>query len=173
MAVPGSGTAPLNNPDHKAEHERIIPVFDKGPRGIVTYTIGNMTGVAIGNSPTVVYQLGAVQLQAGRQYLLAFGVRAIAFGAFQSGYLPVAHFYSSPATPTGTTLTVDAYVVNIYGALYENISWEQPFIVKYDLTLPLIQILVTIMNGSSIYTDWSGHMRIEDLGADTMSRAVF
>lgn len=173
MAVPGLGTAPLNNPDHRAEHERIIPALDIGPRGIVAYQLGVGVGLGFGNTATIIYQFTNVQLQAGRMYLLGFGVRAIQIGPFQSGVPPGIHFFTEPMRPTGTTLIIDAWVYNNYGTTYEHIYWEQPFIVKYDLTLSVLQIKVSGPNTSYIWTDYGGHMRIEDIGADTMSRTVF
>ena len=166
MAVPGTGTAPLNNPDHRAEHDRINPSLAKLPRGIVAYQLGTAVGLGIGNSNVAIYGLYNVQLFAGRLYLLAFSVRAIQIGPFQSGWPGRAYFTTNPFRPNGTTIVVDAYTFNNYWAMYENMTWEQPFTVKYDLTIDTLQIMVNAPASSFIWLDFGGHMRIEDIGAD-------
>jgi|SRR5580765_1821511 len=164
MAVPGSDTAPLNNPDHRAEHDRILASYNNLPRGIITYTIGTgAPALTVTSSAQVLFQLVNIPLLASRTYLLGFSARAMSFPA--QGYW---YFALNPFHPAQTDLTLDAYVFNVAGAAYDQMVWEQQFTVKQDLVMPLLQVVVSASGatGGAIYTEYGGHMRIEDIGGD-------
>lgn len=165
MAVPASGTAPLNNPDHRAEHERINPTLAALPGGIVAYQMG-AGAPGISTTAGIMFRLVNVPLRAGRCYLAAFFTRAVYFGA--TGAI---HWYTGPQIrPVHTPLIFDVWMYSNAGAAYEHLYWEQQFTVDYDLTIPDLQVLADGPNGSLAYLELGGHFRIEDIGADT-SRA--
>jgi hypothetical protein len=161
MAVPGSGTAPLNNPDHRAEHDRIIPSLDKGPRGIVAYQLGSAAGLSIAGSWVAIYGVYNTQLFAGRMYLLAFATRAIYIGTAGSFRFTI---NQSPSPIPRTSLVVDAYQYNFAGA-WDSFCWEQTFTVDTDMVITSLEVTATAPAGSQIWLELGGHMRIEDIGA--------
>src|SRR5262245_47006142 len=130
MAVPASGTFPLDNPDHTVEHKRVSDLADQWPRGIVAGYVRTAKdiGTSITTSPTIIYSLSYFTLLAGRQYNLSFGLRALYYGATHSFYFSIST--TPPTLPW--SLVLDCYQLGLGAGVYHHIYWEQPFVVYQD-----------------------------------------
>jgi hypothetical protein len=163
VTVPAVGTAPLDNPDHTAEHQRIATQLQNDlPRGIIAYTMGTLQGAAVVGAQNL-YTLSSVTLLAGRLYLFAFTVRALQYNV-QGQF----HFYFNPVPPSipykHCSLYVDVWKTNVAGAAHDCVYWEHCFTVDSDVTIPVVALQVDATNGN-IWTN-NCFMLIRDIGPD-------
>lgn len=149
MTVPGSGTAPLDNPDHTDEHRRIAAqLLEDLPRGVVTYTApAGFNGQAVNSTPLTLFTLTNVTLLARRLYLFAFTVRALQYnvqGNFQ--------FTLQNQPLPQCDLHLDMWKLNVAGATHDEMYWQTPFMVTVDVTIPSIVVQISGTNGN-VWTD--------------------
>jgi hypothetical protein len=157
VTVPAVGTAPLDNPDHTAEHQRIATQLANDlPRGIIAYTIGSAQGQAI-TTTTTLYTLSAVTLLARRMYLWAFTLRALQYNAAQN-----VQFTFAGTTIKHSLMYADLWKTNVAGAAHDCVYWEQPFWVDSDVTIPTITLQINAAN-ANIWTN-NCFLLIRDIG---------